>query len=132
MKGFIKKEDSAVYPSEKVVFSLNKEGLLVETALYIKVIPHETKSFQLVGFMREIKHLEMPAFAFISMKSKNIEGVNQSFIDLVNRPIDFTNLSKDPISITTFLPQFEFKFSMQPGDEYPTQLTYNNSSDKML
>lgn len=130
---FIEKEDSATYPSEKVVFAMHKDGIIFETALYIKIIPHESKAFQIVGFMRAVKHVDRnPSIAFISMNSQTIEGVNQSFIDLINRPIDFTNISKENLTLSSFLPNFKFKFSMKPGDTFRTELTFSNSSDKLL
>jgi hypothetical protein len=75
VQNYVQKLKSIFSPSNKNVFGLKKNGRISEIFLSIKIIPHEAKGFELVGFVKRDQTSE--AFILINLDTLDIEGVSE-------------------------------------------------------
>jgi hypothetical protein len=99
---YLRKLSSIFLPSNKNVFALKKNGRIVEAFLSIKVIPHDTKGFELVGFLKKDRDKE--AFVLINLDTLEIEGVSEDFKKIVQGKMNEKKINFESMKINQVFP----------------------------
>lgn len=91
---YLKKADAIKLPVEKTVFAFKKNLKIIETCLTVKIFPNVVNGFQLVGFFKEKNTKEDIANIMVNMKTLEVEGMTEGFLQLAGNRINLPEIQK--------------------------------------
>lgn len=112
MLRFIRSETSHLRPSDKLVTALNKDALLVEIKLTVRMMTSSQSALTIVGFMKELpkeKGEDQSGLLMFSLNTSEILAIDAQFEKLMNYKISGKQLVQEEIKLASIMPELSIE-----------------------
>jgi hypothetical protein len=109
---FIRSETSHLRPSDKLITALNKDSLLVEMKLTVRMMTSTQSALVIVGFMK--KTLKEPeekesGLLMFSLNTSEILGIDAQFEKLMNYKLSGKQLVQEEVKLASIMPELNLE-----------------------
>lgn len=91
--------------SVKRVTALNKNSLLVDISLSVRILSSSQSDLAIVGFMKRIPTEANIGLIMCSLSNGEVLGIDENFVEMMNRRLTGKQVVQEEVRLTVIMPE---------------------------